>query len=263
MSVVYLQNEAVHYEVIGRGRPLIFLHGWIGSWRYWLDSMQAASISFRAYAIDLWGFGDSAKARDYYSLDQQLNLVDLFMQEMGIGKVALVGHGLGAVVALVYAHRYRQLVDRLLTISLPPGTAAIKPGVFNTHTIQPSEWLLSSTTGETEFSTETVKTDPNAVQAGLASLQHLDILGLAQGLFAPCLLVYGQGDQTLELSVLPDPIASLPAHAHQVIFDQSGYFPMLDEPGKFHRLVADFLSLKTGESPRQLQLKEEWKRRVR
>ena len=38
---------------------------------------------------------------------------------------------------------------------------------------------------------------------------------------------------------------------------------MLDEPNKFNRLVADFLSLSSGISPRQLQLKEEWQRRVR
>jgi len=96
MSVVILQDEIVHYEVLGRGKPLIFLHGWVGSWRYWIPSMQAASMSFRTYALDLWGFGDSAKVPNYYSLDQQVNLLDKFLQEMGIGKVALIGHGLGA-----------------------------------------------------------------------------------------------------------------------------------------------------------------------
>jgi hypothetical protein len=38
---------------------------------------------------------------------------------------------------------------------------------------------------------------------------------------------------------------------------------MLEENRKFNRLLIDFLSLPSGESPRQLQLKEEWKRRVR
>jgi len=48
-----------------------------------------------------------------------------------------------------------------------------------------------------------------------------------------------------------------------MIFEQSGHFPMLDESAKFNRLLIDFLSLASGESPRQLQMKEEWKRRVR
>jgi hypothetical protein len=38
---------------------------------------------------------------------------------------------------------------------------------------------------------------------------------------------------------------------------------MLDEPSKFNRLVADFLALNSGESPENLQIKEEWKRRIR
>ena len=53
MSVIVLGSDIVHYEVLGRGRPLLFLHGWVGSWRYWIPSMQAASISYRTYALDL------------------------------------------------------------------------------------------------------------------------------------------------------------------------------------------------------------------
>ena len=50
---------------------------------------------------------------------------------------------------------------------------------------------------------------------------------------------------------------------HAVLFEQSGHFPMLDESSQFGRLLMDFLALASGESPRDLQLKEEWKRRVR
>jgi len=55
----------------------------------------------------------------------------------------------------------------------------------------------------------------------------------------------------------------LPRMLHHIVFDQSGHFPMLDQPTKFNRLVNDFLDLKSGESPQRLQLKDEWKRRVR
>ena len=65
MSAIILRDEIVHYDVLGRGRPLLFLHDWVGSWRYWIPTMQAASTSFRAYALDLWGFGDTAKKTNY------------------------------------------------------------------------------------------------------------------------------------------------------------------------------------------------------
>ena len=119
MSAIVLRDEIVHYEVLGRGRPVVFLHGWVGSWRYWIPSMQAASNSFRAYALDLWGFGDSAKTSDLYSLPRQVELLDSFLDNMGIGKVALVGHGLGGIVASLYTAKNSNFVDRIMAIGFP------------------------------------------------------------------------------------------------------------------------------------------------
>ena len=65
-------------------------------------------MSFRAYAIDLWGFGDTAKEPEKYLLNQQTTLLDNFLSEMGIGKIAIVGHGLGAVIGLLFAERFPQ-----------------------------------------------------------------------------------------------------------------------------------------------------------
>ena len=50
---------------------------------------------------------------------------------------------------------------------------------------------------------------------------------------------------------------------HNIVLDGSGHFPMMDEAQKFNRLLIDFLALDSGASPQELQLKEEWKRRVR
>jgi hypothetical protein len=102
MSAILLDGSMVHYEALGRGRPVVFLHGWVGSWRYWINAMQAASTSFRAYALDLFGFGDTTRDPLRYSLDKQTDLLRRFLEEMGIGKVALVGHDLGALVSLSF-----------------------------------------------------------------------------------------------------------------------------------------------------------------
>ncbi len=57
MSAITIENDLVHYEVLGRGRPVILVHGWLGSWRYWVPAMQQLSSKYRTYALDLWGFG--------------------------------------------------------------------------------------------------------------------------------------------------------------------------------------------------------------
>jgi len=262
MSAIILRDEIVHYEVLGRGRPLVFLHGWVGSWRYWIPTMQPISLSFRAYALDLWGFGDSAKNPENYSLERQLDLLDNFLFELGIGKIALVGHGLGAVLALLYAERRTEGVDRVLAVSYPYSLERINPRLRGSSPPEVADWLLGRTSGAEPVLMESPKTDPRAITLAMSSMQSVDLAGLPGLLPCACLLVHGANDQAVGA---PDPefAETLPEHAHMITLEESGHFPMLDEQSKFNRLLSDMLSLESGESPRQLQLKEEWKRRVR
>jgi pimeloyl-ACP methyl ester carboxylesterase len=119
MSAITLENDLVHYEVLGRGRPVIFVHGWLGSWRYWVPTMQQLSMKYRTYALDLWGFGDSGKEASKYGFAEQVKLLHDFMEKLGIAKAALVGHSLGAAIALRYAGQYPDRAPRVALISPP------------------------------------------------------------------------------------------------------------------------------------------------
>lgn len=257
-----MDQQVVHYEVLGRGRPLIFLHGWVGSWRYWIPVMQAASVAYRAYALDLWGFGDTAKFPPNYLLERQLQLIDGFLYEMGIGRVALVGHGLGAVLALLYAQRNPEVVDRVMAVGYPLNESCIHPRMRVAAPAELADWLLTKNNLAELVRTDAPKTDTQAIAATLNGLGAPEVKNVSTRLTTSCLLVNGQNDPAI---IPPDinAMLTLPENMHAINFDQSGHFPMLDEGSKFNRLLVDFLSLASGESPRQLQLKEEWKRRVR
>ena len=262
MSAIILQDEIVHYEVLGRGRPLIFIHGWVGSWRYWIPSMQAASVSFRAYALDLWGFGDSAKEPEKYLLAQQTLLLDEFLAEMGIGKIAIIGHGLGAVISLMFAEKYPQYVDRVMAVCLPMESNLINPRLQQASPTELADWLLGDTPDSQAARMEAPKADQDAILRSINNLQSVEITQLAARIQTPSLLVFGQNDPAVSVAN-NDRLVTLPDHVHHIIFDNSGHFPMIDEVNKFNRLMNDFLNLPSGESPQQLQLKEEWKRRIR
>jgi pimeloyl-ACP methyl ester carboxylesterase len=262
MSVVLIDRQVVHYEVLGRGRPLILIHGWVGSWRYWIPVMQAASVAYRAYALDLWGFGDTAKYETHYTLNRQIELIDNFMFEMGLGRVALVGHGLGAVTAVSYALRHPDLVDRVMAVSYPLNDTCINPRMRSASPAELASWLLESSPLTEPVYSDAPKTDPRAVTSSLVGLSVGEERDASQRLTTSCLMVSGQKDQAIAPPDL-DAVVAMPDATHAVLFEQSGHFPMLEESNKFNRLLFDFLSLPSGDSPRQLQLKEEWKRRVR
>jgi pimeloyl-ACP methyl ester carboxylesterase len=136
MSAITIENDLVHYEVLGRGRPVVLVHGWLGSWRYWVPTMQQLSLKFRIYALDLWGFGDSGKNMSRCGLRDQVKLLYDFMERMGITKAALVGHSFGAAVCVAFARQFPERAPRVMTISPPlydqggfEGSSAPSPSV--------------------------------------------------------------------------------------------------------------------------------------
>ena len=261
MSAILLDNSIVHYEVLGRGRPVIFLHGWVGSWKYWISSMQVTSTSYRAYALDLWGFGDTAHNEVKYSLDEQVKLIDDFMNEMGIGKIALVGHGLGALVGMKFALRYQQSVDRVMAINCPLSIDAVSSRLRTAPPQELSDWLSNRTPESATALSDAPKADAKAIAASMAGLQSDNLFSQFKELDIPTLLVYGEKDQAITRPKYDDTASTF---THQVVLDGSGHFPMVEETIKFNRLLTDFLALDSGASPsEELQMKEEWKRRVR
>jgi len=92
-------------------------------------------------------------------------------------------------------------------------------------------------------------------------LQSDNLFSQFKGLNIPTLLVYGEKDQAITRPKYDDTASTF---THQVVLDGSGHFPMVEETIKFNRLLTDFLALDSGASPsEELQMKEEWKRRVR
>ena len=260
MSAILLDGGIVHYEVIGRGRPIIFLHGWVGSWRYWIPAMQTASTSYRAYALDFWGFGETAHETTRYTVQQQITLLERFINEMGIGKVALVGHGFGALIGLLYAFRSPETVDRIMVIDCPLDIASINNRLRTGTLADVSDWLLDKKPESDPARDDAIKADPQALETSFNDIATLNVSIKLDKVTTPCLMVHGLNDPAIVNTV---DLTTAPASVHQIMLEQSGHFPMIDETQVFNRLLVDWLALESGESPRDLQLKEEWRRRVR
>jgi len=222
--------------------------------------MQVTSTSYRAYALDLWGFGETARNALNYSLEQQSSLLDRFLMEMGIGKIALVGHGLGALVGMTFATRFPKSVDRVMAVSCPLSYEAVHTRLRTAPPVELSDWLSSRTPEAITALSDASKADLQAISASMVGLQANNLFSGFRDLNIPCLLVYGEKDPAI---TIPSEDFSLSTMTHQVVLEGSGHFPMVDETVKFNRLLTDFLALEQGLSPRELQMKEEWRRRVR
>ncbi|MGH9869192.1 MAG: alpha/beta fold hydrolase [Candidatus Polarisedimenticolia bacterium] len=116
-------DEALH--ALRRGhpdaRPLVFLHGITGSRRYFEGRVMHMSQRYRLVIPDLLGFGLSPKPQVDYTVPLFADSVRRLLEKEGLAgrPHTLVGHSLGALVAIQYCIDHGQDVDALVLINLP------------------------------------------------------------------------------------------------------------------------------------------------
>ena len=125
--------------------------------------MQFASTQLRAYAVDFWGFGASKKQSARYSFEQQVGLLDGFVEQMGIHRFTLVGHGLGSIIATYYAAEHPNSVERLMVVSFPMGVQSTNSRLQSLSPAESAEWLLGGYPPKAESLEDARKTDHQAI----------------------------------------------------------------------------------------------------
>jgi pimeloyl-ACP methyl ester carboxylesterase len=150
----------------------------------------------------------------------------------------------------------------MMAINCPMDYDAVNARMRNANMQELVDWLSNRNPESTSALADATKTDPLAISASLAGLQANNIFSGIRDLSVPCLFVYGPNDPAVTTPSL-EKADALPSHMHQVNLEGAGHFPMIDNPSQFNRLLTDFLALDSGASPRELQMKEEWKRRMR
>ncbi|MBW3537923.1 alpha/beta hydrolase [Candidatus Parcubacteria bacterium] len=124
-----LSAYRLHTVSSGEGPPVVLLHGLTGSSSYWCKLAPQLALTRRVVALDLLGFGRSPKPRDVgYTLADHTASVAATLDGLKLPEpLVLVGHSLGALIALHYAAVYPRQVARLVLVAPPvygsPGEA--------------------------------------------------------------------------------------------------------------------------------------------
>ena len=259
MSAVVINGGIVHYEAFGRGRPIIFLHGWLGSWRYWMQTMESLAIEHRVYALDLWGFGDSDKAEKRFSMDNYITLLDEFINNMGVENPLLVGHALGAGIALEYAKTHQ--IDKIVAISLPLDMQSLDRRLANYNQgnllSKVFRWKPIPTK---EIEQEAARAAENVIEMTIESFFKRSMVNTLKNVASSVLLIYGEKDDVVNSAPVSNLNGTL-TNVRYLTLPAARHFPMLDESGKFSRLLKDFADRDT--TLESLELKDEWRRRLR
>mgnify|MGYP006280805865 CR=1 FL=1 len=116
----------LHYRTHGvpAGRPLCFLHGFMGSGRDWTPIVSALEEEAFSLTPDLPGHGDSLHGPDHlYCMEGAAQAVADVLDDARIDRCTLVGYSMGGRVALYFSLFHPGRVHRLVLESVSPGIA--------------------------------------------------------------------------------------------------------------------------------------------
>jgi pimeloyl-ACP methyl ester carboxylesterase len=262
VSSIVTEQGILHYEYIGRGQPIILLHGWINSWDVWRDCMIALAGTgrYRVYALDFWGFGDSAKGNPSltsFQINSFVAMVHQFMETLGIVQAPLFGHSMGGTVALQFALRYPERIKQAAVVGSPitgrslnfvlklSGYSWIAGLAWRYPVIRSSimRMLLARDSKKVRqmISRDVQRTSMESFFRSIGDLRATDLRPHLASLTIPVMGIYGVHDNI----VSPDNARLLSCHVQDtqiLMMQRSRHFPMTDEPEKFVNALTGFLS---------------------
>jgi pimeloyl-ACP methyl ester carboxylesterase/Ca2+-binding EF-hand superfamily protein len=120
----FAENNGVkiHYVTIGKGTPLVMIHGFPDFWYTWREQMEPLSeAGYQVVAIDQRGYNQSDKPKgvDQYAMVLLVEDVAAVIRAVGSEKAIVCGHDWGGAVAWSFAMAKPAMIEKLVILNLP------------------------------------------------------------------------------------------------------------------------------------------------
>lgn len=181
---------SLHFVEQGRGKPLILLHGNGEDGSYFKHQINCFSADYRVIAIDTRGHGQSPRGEKPFTIVQFAEDLHDFMEENAIAKAILLGFSDGGNIALTFALKYPERVEKMIVDGANLFPSGVKPLY---------QWPIEIGYRIAKlFSKKADKAKQNAEMLGLmVNEPHIDPIELAR-LTMPVLVVAGTKDMIKE-----------------------------------------------------------------
>ena len=265
-GTVQANGQDLYYELHGDGPPLVLVMG-IGydSSLWTLAQVPVLSTQFQVILVDNRDAGRSSKARQPYTIADMADDLAGLLDALGIQRSHLLGLSMGGMIALEFALRHGDRLDRLVLAGTgaAPARSAVDP-------IQIWSWVKANdATGEmfggqqfvSLFSTAFLRNhqavrdtaellasnpypmSPEAYGRQADAYLQFDALDRLAAITAPTLVVVGEQDLLTPPWIAREVAEAIPGARFEVIRgDGSSHLVPIERPDDFNRLVSNFLS---------------------
>ncbi len=212
---------------------------------------------FKVYALDFWGFGESAKEKTPpFKLDSYVSMVEQFMAIMGIQSVPVIGHSMGGTVALRLTLEHPNRVSQVAIVGSPvigtslhlflqlAGVGWIASTLFKIpFMLRFVVWTVlarDSKKVKKMIFRDLSKTNTESFFKSIGDLRQTDLRSRIGQIRVPALGIFGEHDNIVNPNQAKELSQGAP-HAQIRIMRYSRHFPMLDEPELFRQNLIEFL----------------------
>jgi pimeloyl-ACP methyl ester carboxylesterase len=110
---IFHKNTIVHFTSTGKGKTLVFLHGFLENSSMWSSISQELSKKYRVICIDLLGHGKTENHGYVHSMEDQTKMVKAVLNHLKLRKYVLIGHSMGGYIALSFSKLFPNNVKGL------------------------------------------------------------------------------------------------------------------------------------------------------
>ncbi|MDF2472868.1 MAG: alpha/beta hydrolase [Anaerocolumna sp.] len=269
MAYMEYMGKKVYYEIYGQGKPLVLLNGIMMSTLSWQIFKDAFSANNQLILLDLLDQGKSDKMENIaYTQSEQVEVVKALLDELKLSKVSITGISYGGEVALEFAVKYQEYIDKLVLSNTTAKTSSwlrdigigwnrsaadamdyyctTIPVIYSPEFYESrSEWMQVRKT----FLTENVfnqKPFMDSMVRLTESAENHDVVGQLQNIKVPTLIISSENDYITPMAeqrILHQHITS----SELVVLPNTGHASMYERPVLFATLVLGFINLEQRE----------------
>jgi pimeloyl-ACP methyl ester carboxylesterase len=230
---------------------LLLVHGWQADHSVWQDIVAALGAGVRTLAVDLRGSGASRGAPGPYRLERfAADLRDL-IDTLALGPVVVVGHSMGATIALRFAVDAPQATLGLVLIApVPAGGAGFSPkgAAYLRATagdpVAAKNWLARTLAGTPDDATlerihsAAVRTAPEVSLESFDSWAYADFAEATRTITVPALVIAPVYDAP---DAADRKVAALLRNAEYVVLPETAHYAIVEQPAAIAALVRNFV----------------------
>jgi pimeloyl-ACP methyl ester carboxylesterase len=240
------------FDERGEGRPaLVFVHGWQGDHTVWHDVIAELGPQAHAVAVDLRGSGGSRTAVGPYRLEQFAADLRALIDELEAGPVVLIGHSMGATVALRFALDAPQATRGLVLIAPVPasgGGYSAKGEAYLRSTagdpVAARNWLTRTFAGAPDepalrrLCDAAAKTERGSALESFESWAHANFADETRKIQAPVLVIAPEHDAP---EASDRKVAALLPDARRVVLADCAHYAIVEKPHEIAIAIRDFV----------------------